>query len=105
LNFDVTVRKLKSARLCPLESRQMFSSAGTMGLMSVPAWVGLGWVYVRSWAGGGNGGVSDRAVRPEAPPSANTPPPTHTNTHQHPSHTHAPLDRKPRLTKSPAISW
>jgi hypothetical protein len=37
LNFDVTVRKLKSARLCPLESRHIFSSAGTIGVISVPA--------------------------------------------------------------------
>lgn len=39
LNLLVTVLKLKSARLWPLLSRQMFSRAGTMGLMSVPGGV------------------------------------------------------------------
>lgn len=37
LNLLVTVLKLKSASCWPLLSRQMFSSAGTMGVMSVPA--------------------------------------------------------------------
>ena len=36
LNLEVTVRKLKDAIDCPRLSAQIFSSAGTMGEMSVP---------------------------------------------------------------------
>ena len=36
LNLEVTVRKLKSARPLPMLSAQIFSSAGTMGAVSVP---------------------------------------------------------------------
>lgn len=36
LNLLVTVLKLKSDSCWPLLSRQIFSRAGTMGLMSVP---------------------------------------------------------------------
>ena len=36
LNLDVTERKLKSLRLWPRLSAQIFSSAGTIGAMSVP---------------------------------------------------------------------
>ena len=36
LNLEVTVRKLKSDSPLPMLSAQIFSSAGTMGAVSVP---------------------------------------------------------------------
>jgi hypothetical protein len=54
---------LKSARDCPLESRQIFSRAGTMGVMSVP----LGW---GGGGGRGRGGLSGGGLKFNAFPTA-----------------------------------